>query len=285
MQLNYIDQQLIQLALEEDLGTPFLDITSQTLFKEFSQGQVKIVSKHPTPIVFCGFSLVSAVLDKFNQPYNVKTFFKEGDIVPPKSTLLTIVGDKACLMMAERTILNFLQHLCAVATLTYQFVSLVSHTAMKILDTRKTLPGFRHLDKYAVQCGGGVNHRMGLYDALMLKDNHIDLLGGMKKALEKLPADILKHYPVIVEIRDLAELKIALQYGKHKITRVLLDNMSLTDVKTCVEYCKGIIPTEASGNMNLNTITAVAETGVDYASVGIITHSAGRVDLSMQMDL
>lgn len=282
-ELNLLDHQLIQLALEEDLGRPFFDVTSAFLFQNKTmRGQVKIVSKHPEKVVFCGLPVISTILNYFNQSYDIHAYFQEGEMVSPGETLLIIQGPDEILMMAERTILNFLQHLCAVATLTRRFVNQVAHTSMKILDTRKTMPGFRHLDKYAVHCGGGVNHRMGLYDALMIKDNHIDLSGGIKNALEKLPNDILIRYPVIVEIRDIVELKQALEFGKSKMTRVLLDNMSLEELKTCVDLCKNVIPTEASGNMNLMTISDVAETGVDYASVGMLTHSAGRVDLSMQ---
>ena len=174
------------------------------------------------------------------------------------------------------------RYLSAISTLTNQFVQKIKHTHTKILDTRKTTPGLRHFEKYAVYCGGGVNHRMGLYDAYMIKDTHIDLIGGIKNALEKIPARNKNPLPVIVETRRIEELKEVIQFGKEKATRVLLDNMDNQTLKECVSMCKNIFETETSGNINLNTIKSIAETGVDYASVGMLTYAADQVDLSMQ---
>lgn len=282
-ELNDNDNTLIDLALQEDLGDPFLDITAQTLLSEQQQaGAVKVISKQPGEIVCCGLPLVSAIMSRFTDEFELAPHCQDGDIIKTRGTLFVLRGKQTYLSMAERTILNFMQHLSAIATLTHQFVKLIEHTSTKILDTRKTLPGFRHLDKYAVQCGGGMNHRIGLYDAMMIKDNHVDLLGGMEEALNKLPDDILKRCPVIVEVRDVKELKTALQCGENKITRVLLDNMNTDQLHECVALCKNKIPTEASGGVNLETIVSIAETGVDYASIGMVTHSAGSVDLSMK---
>lgn len=285
-QPNIIDETLIDLALTEDLGTPYQDITTAFLFpeKNTENATAKIISKHPMPIVVCGLPIVAAILNKFSPACTLHPCVEDGHILLPGATFLVIEGPAHILLMAERTLLNFLQRLSAVASYTAQFVARVSGTGLKILDTRKTTPGFRHLEKYAVLCGGGVNHRLGLYDALMIKDTHIDLLGGMQKALAKLPQNITDQYPVIIEVRNQEELMIVCTEGRNKVSRVLLDNMSLDEMRACVNYCAGQIPTEASGNINLDNIRAVAETGVQFASIGCLTHSAGSVDLSMKCD-
>jgi len=285
-QANTIDDQLLDLALTEDLGFPYQDITTNYLFPEKNtrRSTAKIISKHPTPIVVCGLPMVVATLHKLSSACTVLPKINDGETLHPGETLVVIEGPENILMMAERIMLNFLQRLSAVATYTAQFVTQTIGTNLKILDTRKTTPGFRHLEKYAVLCGGGVNHRLGLYDALMIKDTHIDLLGGMRQALARLPDDILTKYPVIIEVRTLQELEIVLQEGEKKVSRVLLDNMSCAVMGQCVLCCADKIATEASGNISLDNIRAVAETGVQFASVGKLTHSAGSVDLSMKCD-
>lgn len=282
LQLDSITNTLIDLALCEDLGQPWLDITTATLFaKEKMPGQARIVSKHAEPIVICGLPLLKTLFAKLDSNCVLNSAYEDGQSLLPGSTLLTIHADRHALLMAERVALNFLRHLSAIASLTAKFVAAVAHTKLKILDTRKTTPGLRQLEKYAIQCGGGVNHRMGLYDAIMIKDTHVDMIGGMAMALAKLPE--AKTMSVIVEVRDLVELQQVLDLGQNKVTRILLDNMSLADMRIAVDRCHNIFPTEASGNINLNTIMAIAETGVDYASVGMLTYAAGQVDLSMRV--
>lgn len=281
-----ITQTLIDLALQEDLGTPFRDITSATVFAEVSGTfQSRIISKHTEPVVISGLAIVEMILKKLTEnnglKFTVRSHFQDGDILSPGEILLTLESSAHILLMAERTILNFLQRLCAVATLTQKFVQIISDTQLKILDTRKTLPGFRHLEKYAVYCGGGVNHRMGLYDAILVKDTHIDLLGGMSAALKRLTKS---NIPTIIEVRTLDELKTVIAEGQGKVTRVLLDNMPPSLMAECVALCQNIFPTEASGNINLSNIQSVAQTGVDFASIGQLTHSAGCVDLSMKCE-
>lgn len=288
--LDDIDKTLLELALREDLGTPFHDITTQTLFADNNKTcQARIISKHPEPIVLCGLPVIKAVVEKLTSDYKIHAHYQDGQSIEPGQTLLTITAPAQYLLMAERTILNFLQRLCAVATLTHKFVQRVKHTQLKILDTRKTTPGFRHLEKYAVACGGGVNHRMGLYDAIMVKDTHVDALGGMEQAMTTLDSRVRgndgPHCPIIIEVRTIKELETVIKHGKNTVTRVLLDNMSPELMLKCVALCKGIFPTEASGNINLDNIKIIAETGVDFASIGKLTHSAGSVDLSMKCDL
>jgi len=284
--LNAIDHAILQLALDEDLNgqspKTWLDVTTDTLFPHALKKQrVKIICKNDQPVIVCGIAIIEALLSKFDEDFELFTRYKDGDTLHKNETLLTLECSAKTLLKAERTLLNLLRHLCAIATLTHQFVQAVKGTHTKILDTRKTTPGMRHLEKYAVQCGGGVNHRMGLYDAFMVKDTHVDLLGGMEKVLAKLPDKTNNKLPVIIEIRNQDELDCVIAHGKNKVDRVLLDNMTLKELKASVQKCKGLFQTESSGNINLKTIKAIAKTGVDYTSIGQLTYAAGQVDLSM----
>lgn len=280
---NKIDHTLFSITVEEDLGHNLIDITTDTLFDEnLPKQKVSILSKQPHAITIAGLNVIDAILKQFKMPYSVNLLVEDGAQVQQGEFICHIEAQANLLLKAERTILNFLRHLSAIATITRKFCDKISHTQTKILDTRKTTPGMRHLEKYAIVCGGGCNHRMGLFDAMMIKDTHVDLIGGMQLALEKLPAAENKQHPVIVEVRSLDELNIVLQYGINKVDRVLLDNMNNNLLKACVDASQGKFSTEASGNINLQTIRGIAETGIDFASIGMITHSAGSVDLSMR---
>jgi len=284
-QLNKIDRQLIDLALQEDLGEHYKDVTTDALFKnQKAYKSAKIISKDHSDIIIAGLPIINAIFEKIDAKFSLKHESQDGDILFFNDVLLIIERDVNGLLKVERTLLNFLRHLCAIATLTGKFVDLVKDTRLKILDTRKTSPGMRHLEKYAVHCGGGVNHRAGLYDAFMLKDNHIDFIGGLEKALNALPDKKDNNLAVICEIRDVSELHTALEHGHNKITRVMFDNMTHQQLKQCVEMVENIFETEASGNINLRNIESVAQTGVDYASIGMLTYAAGQVDLSMIME-
>lgn len=281
MSLNFIeDRDLLKLALKEDLGSLFKDVTSDVVFGDADfESTARIISKHPDSFILSGISLAKELAQTFS--VTMQSYFQDGDKVQPGEVVLMLQGSIKNLLMLERTLLNFLQSLSAIATQTKNFVDRVKHTKLKILDTRKTIPGMRYLSKYAVACGGGVNHRIGLYDAILIKDNHIDALGGVRAVLDRLPST--KKYHTVLEIRTLSELEIVLQYGLGKVDRVLLDNMNLAELKICVELCKNKIETEASGNVSLATIVAIAETGVDYVSIGKLTHSISNIDLSMQL--
>lgn len=281
-QLNPLDLQLIDLALLEDLGSPYADITTQLLFQKSHITRAKIISKNGSPITVCGILLANALAAKFDNTCQITTHYEDGAILTKGDILLNLEGPANVLLMIERLLLNFLQHLSGVATLTAVYVEKLKKYKTKILDTRKTMPGLRHLDKYAVHCGGGCNHRLGLYDAVMIKDTHIDMLGGIENALDKLPDTTIENFPVIVEVRTEHELLKILEKASHKVSRVLLDNMSPDIMKRCVSLCDGKLPTEASGNIDLNNILAVADCGVDFISIGKLTHSVSNVDLSMQ---
>ncbi|PYV65064.1 MAG: carboxylating nicotinate-nucleotide diphosphorylase, partial [Acidobacteria bacterium] len=197
---------------------------------------------------------------------------------------IAVVRDNARVILScERVILNLLQRLSGIATLTREFVEAVSGTKARILDTRKTAPGLRMLDKYAVRCGGGQNHRLDLSDGVLIKNNHIALAGGIKNALERAHRNRRGTQPIEVEVRSVAELEDALSFGAEAI---LLDNMQVADVRAAVERCSAAdrrIPLESSGGINLENVRAYAETGVDFISVGALTHSAPAVDMSLRI--
>ncbi|MDF3054154.1 MAG: hypothetical protein K0Q74_61 [Gammaproteobacteria bacterium] len=283
MKITELNETLLNISLQEDLGENFCDITTDLLFpKDKIQGTAHIISKHHEPIVVCGIEWTRFLFSKLSEDARIESDRSDGDLLMPGERLLSVTADAKTLLKGERTALNFLRHLCAISTLTKKYVDKISMYDLKILDTRKTTPGFRLLEKYAVHCGGGMNHRMGLYDAVMIKDTHVDLLGDMEKTLIELPCLNQHTLPVIVEVRSQEELHIVLEHGQAKVHRVLLDNMSLEDMSACVKACQGIFETEASGNIRLDRIVDIAKTGVNYASVGELTYGAGHVDLSMK---
>ena len=209
--------------------------------------------------------------------------FKSGEV------LFKITGKLSAILTGERTALNFLQHLSGIATLTNKFVEKIAGTSAKILDTRKTTPGLRELEKHAVKCGGGENHRMGLWNMILIKDNHIKVVGGIREVISKIiPQNAGQKSRIEIEIKDLGELKEALQYP---IDRVMLDNMGIPQIKEAVKIVKSRIPNtehrtpkiEVSGGVNLNNVREIAETGIDYISVGALTHSAPAIDMSLEI--
>jgi nicotinate-nucleotide pyrophosphorylase (carboxylating) len=206
----------------------------------------------------------------------------DGDRIENNQTLATILGRAASLLAGERTAMNFLGRMSGIATLTRAFVDAVAHTNARILDTRKTVPGYRLLDKYAVRMGGGVNHRMGLFDMVLIKNNHIDSAGGIEAAVNRVRERYGDRYPIEVEARTLEEFGIALAL---RPTRIMLDNMDLESMRTAVELSGGEVPLEASGNVTINTVADIAETGVDYISAGSLTHSAPALDVSMHVKI
>ena len=284
-QPDSLDIAVLNLALDEDLGSPWRDATSELLFPTTSHTQryqAKILSKHKEPVTICGIEWLRLLFARLSNDCEIQSCYVDGQQLAPGAELLRIKGPAQALLKGERTALNYLRHLCAIASLTARYVDRVKESDLKILDTRKTSPGLRRLEKYAVHCGGGVNHRMGLYDAIMVKDTHVDMLGGMRRVMQALPELTPQALPVIIEVRTYQELEEVLALGQKKVNRVLLDNMPPDRMRACVTACRGSFETEASGNINLSTIAAVAECGVDYASVGELTYGAGQVDLSMR---
>ncbi len=268
---------LIEQALREDIGSG--DATSLSTLPEDLELTGRIVAKAPGSIA--GLPVVEAVLQRVDPRLRLTTYLQDGQDVSAGELIAEVSGPARSLLAAERTVLNFLQHLSGVATLTAQYVDAVAYTSTRILDTRKTLPGYRALEKYAVRMGGGFNHRMGLYDMILIKDNHIDAAGNITVAVER-ARKAYPDLPVEVEVRTLDELREALAIVP-PLDRILLDNMDLETMRAAVALSAGRVPLEASGNMTLERVPAVAETGVDFISVGALTHSAPALDISMKI--
>ena len=279
----------VKLALVEDLvsveevkSSPRRDVTSLALVDAKAVATGEIYSKG-TGCVVAGATVAAAVLREVDPSVKVKILHRDGETVEPGEPILTFRGRARSILAAERTALNFMQRMCATATLTRKFVDAVKRYGTLILDTRKTTPGLRVFEKYAVTCGGGTNHRMGMYDRVLMKDNHRRLWrGGDPDALDQAVTAARKKFPeleVEVEVESLAECASAL---KAKPEWIMLDNMSLADMKKCVRMCKGISKTEASGGITLERAKDVAATGVTAISLGCLTHSAGSVDLSLE---
>lgn len=266
--------RLITSALEEDLGRG--DVTTAATIPPDHAARGKITAK--AALTITGLPLIGQILHVVDTAAGVHVFAAEGSIVQKGDGVAELWGRAAALLIAERTILNLLQHLSGVATLTRRFVDAVAGTGCRILDTRKTLPGLRLLDKYAVIQGGGTNHRMGLDDGILIKDNHIAVCGGIGAAIRQAKSRASALLRIEIECTTLAEVQEALDAGADII---LLDNMTTTQIQDAVRLVHGRALLEASGNMSLERVREVAETGVDFISVGALTHSAPAADLSM----
>lgn len=267
-------QQLIIIALEED-GP---DATSQALFLPQDTLTASITAK--ADVVMAGLPLLEMILDATGAPYRLTLLVRDGERASSGTELARIHGQAQSILKAERVLLNFLCHLCGVATLTRAFVDAVAGTGVRILDTRKTTPGMRFLEKYAVRMGGGTNHRMGLHDMLMLKDNHIDRAGSITAAAKALRAAYGHSLPLEIECRTLAHVEEALAVGPE---RIMLDNMDLATLKQALDRIAGHVETEVSGNVTLATVRTIADLGPTYISVGALTHSAPTADLSLHI--
>ncbi len=271
-------QHLIDLALHEDLGHVG-DVTSDCLWDESVQGHAVLHAKSNG--VWCGADLFRQVFHTLDAKLNVQLSALDGKHFKAGDILADMHGSLGAILKGERTALNFAGHLCGIATLTRQFVDRIAHTHTRILDTRKTLPGYRALEKMAVHCGGGLNHRMGLHDAVLVKENHIAGFKGTLSELVQMYRIKRPDLTIEVEVETLAQLQ---ELIPGQPNRVLLDHFSLEDMRSAVALCRlAGIQVEASGNMTLDRIAAVAETGVDFISVGALTHSAPVSDLSLQI--
>ncbi len=286
-QLNNTEaRQLIKMAIEEDLGSG--DITSKLLFKDDVIAETNITSREE--IVVCGMNIAKEILAAFDKRLKLKVFVKDGEVAHVGRKIATIEGPLRSMLSAERVMLNFLQRLSGIATTTRKFVRAVEGTKAKIYDTRKTMPGWRTLEKYAVRCGGGYNHRLGLYDAVLIKDNHLAQLGRnfypkLKKIIER--ARKIKGAKFIAVEVDHVDDQLNYVLKIPGIDIVLLDNMGQWQLKHAVDMrnkmCrKGKRPLlEASGNISLSNVSAIAQCGIDRIAVGEITHSARAVDIAV----
>jgi nicotinate-nucleotide pyrophosphorylase (carboxylating) len=269
-------QKSVGQALLEDIGPG--DITTEAIVPKDLRAKANIMAKENG--VIAGLDMAKAVFDQVDPKIKFIAKVKDGGKVRKGQIIASLFGPARGILTGERVALNFLQHLSGIATLTDKFVSRVTRYALRvtILDTRKTIPGLRALEKYAVKVGGGLNHRMGLYDAILIKDNHIKLAGGLLKALEG-PKRLKK--AIEIEAKTMAQVRQAIKGGAD---RILLDNMNLKTLRQAAKLCKKArIKTEASGGVNLGNVRAIAKTGVDYISVGELTHSAKALDISLKI--
>jgi nicotinate-nucleotide pyrophosphorylase (carboxylating) len=273
-------QPLIELAVAEDIGPG--DATSEAVLPTGLVLHGRIVAKESG--VVAGLPAAAAIFARVDPTLRFTPHVRDGDAVTPGDVVAEVVGPGRGMLAAERIALNFLQHLSGVATLTRAFVDAVAGTGATILDTRKTHPGYRVLEKYAVRMGGGQNHRLSLHDMLLVKDNHIAAAGSLTAAVERARA-AHPDLPIEVEVKDLDELReaLALDVAGCLPDRIMLDNMDLDRMRAAVRLAAGRVGLEASGGVSLERVAVIAATGVDYISVGALTHSAPALDLSMQV--
>ena len=269
-------QRNVRLALQEDVGAG--DITAQLIPAE-RMASARVITREAA--VLCGSAWVDEVFRQLDPGVVVTWNAKDGDRVSADQTLFTLSGPARALLTGERSALNFVQSLSAVASRCRQYADLVEGTPVKLLDTRKTIPGLRLAQKYAVTCGGCHNHRIGLYDAFLIKENHIAACGGIAQAVAN-ARQIAPGKPVEVEVESLEELQQALNAGADII---MLDELSHADMRTAVQLTAGRAKLEASGGINDSTLRSVAETGVDYISLGTLTKDIKAIDLSMRLTM
>jgi len=274
-------ERLVRAALAEDVGSG--DATTLATVPENMQARAAMVAREP--LVMAGLALAEAAFTALSPKVAFDRRFAEGAAVATGQTLARVEGSARALLSAERVALNFVQRLSGIATLTAQYVAAIRGTKAQILDTRKTTPGWRRLEKYAVACGGGRNHRFGLFDLVLVKDNHLAALKSeTPNAISAAVRRARRCYPqlkVEVEADTLRQVEQAVQAGADII---LLDNMTVDQLKAAVRLVSGRAQTEASGGVNLKTVRAIAETGVDFISVGAITHSARSVDIALDFE-
>ncbi|OGP88564.1 MAG: nicotinate-nucleotide diphosphorylase (carboxylating) [Deltaproteobacteria bacterium RBG_19FT_COMBO_43_11] len=268
--------RIIKTALKEDIGTG--DITTKAIVSPKKMGQAQVIAKDD--FVVAGIDIFKQTFLFVDESIKIKIFITEGNTTRKGEVIAQLTGALASILQAERVALNILQRMCGIATQTKRYVEAVRGTKAKILDTRKTIPGLRLLDKMAVKAGGGFNHRMGLYDGALIKDNHIAAAGNIKDAVAAQKKKMTKKIKVEVETKNLTEVEEALNSA---VDIIMLDNMSIDEMKKAVALVKGRALVEASGNVNLNNVAQIAQVGVDFISVGEITHSVRAADISLKI--
>jgi nicotinate-nucleotide pyrophosphorylase (carboxylating) len=269
-------REIVRWSLNEDLGSG--DVTTNWTIPADSHLRAQFLVKAEG--VLAGMAVARLVFEQVDTDVLFTELSPDGKLVRPGDIVAKVEGPGRAILTAERTALNFMQRMSGIATLTRRYVEAVSGSKAVILDTRKTAPGIRVLDKWAVRLGGGQNHRAGLYDMVLIKDNHLAACGGIAATVERVQAHNTQNLPVEVEVKDLHELREALALS---VDRIMLDNMSLAEMEQAVRLTDGTIPLEASGNVNLETVAEIAATGVDYISSGRLTHSVKALDISLDL--
>lgn len=277
MKLHLHIEQAIRTALAEDRGSG--DVTTLAIVAEDRMMHGRFIAKANG--IIAGLEVTRQVFALVDERTTFTPHLQDGEPVTPGQRIATIVGPARALLSGERTALNFLQRMSGIATLTRQFVDAVSGTKAIILDTRKTAPGLRATDKLAVQMGGGQNHRFGLFDMALIKDNHIAAVQGDLATAVQRVRTYAPTIPIEIEVTTLDQLRTAVTLP---VDRIMLDNMSLDEMREAVNFTAGRIPLEASGNVNLETIRAIAATGVDFISIGALTHSVRALDISLELE-
>ena len=271
--------QFVQLAIQEDIKKG--DHSALACIPKNAKGGAQLLVKENG--IIAGIEIAKQIFAEFDPSFEFKQYSSDGDFVKKGEIAFKVHGSSQFLLGAERLVLNVMQRMSAIATLTHKYVKALEGLSTKVLDTRKTTPLIRFLEKEAVRIGGGHNHRMGLYDMIMLKDNHIDFAGGIKKAIHQTNLYLEKeklNLKIEIETRDLNEVKEVLNVGQ--VHRIMLDNFNYADLTKAVKLIDGKYETEASGGINLDTVRHYAECGVDYVSVGALTHSVHNMDLSLK---
>ncbi|WPU95945.1 carboxylating nicotinate-nucleotide diphosphorylase [Mucilaginibacter sabulilitoris] len=266
-------------ALKEDVGDG--DHTSLSTIPAGTTGKAKLLVKDEG--ILAGVELAAEIFNVVNAGLKLNVFLNDGAVVKPKDIAFEVEGSAQSILIAERLVLNCMQRMSGIATKTREIVDLLKDTNTKVLDTRKTTPGLRYLEKWAVRIGGGVNHRFGLYDMILIKDNHVDYAGGIRQAIENANqylANNNKKLAIEIEVRNLEELDQVLQTGH--VNRILLDNFNFDNLRQAVNIIQGRFITEASGGITVDNIREYADCGVDYISVGALTHSVKSLDLSLK---
>ena len=281
MQYENLITKLLDLGIEEDINTG--DITTESIIPESMNAVATMTAKQEG--VISGLEIVKMVYDRFQSDVVFTPYFKDGDQVKKGDVILKIEATYPTLLRGERLSLNLFQRMCGIATETAKYVKELKGTSTELLDTRKTAPGLRVLDKLAVKHGGGTNHRMGLYDMAMIKDNHIKMAGGIAKAVEQVRARIAEGIKIEVETTNLDEVKEAIAAGADIIMLDNMGNEAMAEAVATIKAADKGIKTEASGNMSIPRLIEVAATGVDYISVGALTHTVKAMDISMNIQV
>ncbi|HEY9543432.1 carboxylating nicotinate-nucleotide diphosphorylase [Prevotella sp.] len=279
LSVEELEDKLIDLAFAEDIGDG--DHTTLCCIPDEAQGQSHLLIKEEG--VLAGVEMAKKVFARFDPSLRVNVLIEDGAEVKPGDIAMIVSGKTRSLLQTERLMLNIMQRMSGIATMTRKYVKLLDGTNTHVLDTRKTTPGLRMLEKQAVKIGGGMNHRIGLFDMILLKDNHIDFAGGIENAIDRCHAYLKEKnldLKIEIEVRNFAELQRVLEHGG--VNRVMLDNFSIADTKKAVELINHRFETESSGGITIDTLRAYAEQGVDFISVGALTHSVKGLDMSFK---
>jgi nicotinate-nucleotide pyrophosphorylase (carboxylating) len=279
MEVNELIDRLIELAFAEDIGDG--DHSTLSCIPDTAMGKSKLLIKEEG--ILAGVEMAKSVFKRFDPNLHIEIFIEDGAAVKPGDIAFIVEGKVQSLLQTERIVLNIMQRMSGIATTTHKYVKLLEGTKTRILDTRKTTPGMRMLEKQAVKIGGGENHRIGLFDMILLKDNHVDFAGGIENAVKRAQAYLKeknKKLKIEVEVRNFNELRQALAVGG--VDRIMLDNFSVENTREAVKIVDGRIEIESSGGITEKTIRDYAECGVDYISVGALTHSVKSLDMSLK---